>query len=153
MAGARYCEHLRETPLAQYAPVMPRTRLLKSGIGFYFLRLFCLPNEILREIWRPVAPAQELVNSIVRNRITRAVRLIFHSPTLPRRILSSSSACPRPPRAPPPLFFLSLVRRRAPRPGTCRGSYARTRIFVITKRVRETRVSLYAAKFLPRRVT
>jgi len=93
-------------------PLCRARGLLKSGMGFYFLRLFCLPNEILREIWRPIAPAQELVNSIVRNRITRAVRLIFHSPTLPRRILPSSSACPRPPRASPPLFFLSAAELR-----------------------------------------
>lgn len=116
--------------------------------------LFCLSNEILREIWRPAAPAQELVNSIVRNRITRAVRLIFHSPTLPHRNFLPPLRV-RDHLARLLLFsLLSLVRRRAPRPGTCRGSYARTRIFVITERVRQTRVSLYAAaEFLPRRVT
>jgi len=85
--------------------------------------------------------ARSSVNSIVRNRITRAVRLIFQSPSLPRWILSYSSFCF--------LFFplfspspSSNPSAAAPRPGTCRDPYARTRIFVITdERVRETRAS------------
>lgn len=82
-------------------------------------------------------PVREPVNSIVRNRITRAVRLIFRSSTLPHRILSSSTPRDYRARAFSSLFFLFLVyhrhRRRTPRPGTCRGPYARTRIFVITR--------------------
>jgi len=47
---------LKETPFAQYVPVMPRTRLLKSG-RILFPATLCLSNEILREIWRPAASA------------------------------------------------------------------------------------------------
>lgn len=68
------------TPFTQYGAVMPCTRLLKSGRILFPATLFCLSNEILREIWR--AAARVCRNSIVRNRITRAVRLIFQSSTL-----------------------------------------------------------------------
>lgn len=132
---------------------------------------FCLSNEILREIWRPLPPrlshlqppqpgqARVPVNSIVLNRITRAVRLIF-----PARRLFLIGYFLRPPRIrDPPLpldavsSFFSFPRPppRAPRPGTCRGSYARRYTHFRNyerARPRDANLSFFIPpEFLPRR--
>lgn len=131
-------EHLRENRrFAQYVPVMPRTRLLKSGRILFPATLFCLSNEISREIWRPGPAGAARGAGRIRSHGTelrgRSSLDIPLADSSAHRILSSSCRCPRPPRA--FLLLSSFYSRSAAELRDLERAAARTHVrafFVIT---------------------
>lgn len=95
-------EHLERRRLHNTCPLC-RARGCWNPVGFYFLRLFCLSNEILREIWHPAAPADLRVCELDRTEPNYTGRSL----DIPL-VDSSSSDTFLPPPAPTFTFFFIL---------------------------------------------